>query len=90
MTQHLGYCLLGIAIVIASAFVHPNRAVCPPRFWVNGIRIDGSFACLRALDVEGDGPPDAELAGALYCTGGQLPIVVDERTVGCQLGGWRQ
>lgn len=81
--QSLGYLLLGVACLIAASFVRPQRARCPDRFWVNGIRPSGEFSCLRALDVEGEGPPDSELAGRLYCTG-TIPVVVSEHAVECR------
>lgn len=81
--QSLGYLLLGVACLIAASFVRPQRARCPDRLFVNGIRPSGSFSCLRALDVEGDGPPDASVQGWIYCVG-TIPVVVNERAVACR------
>lgn len=36
-------------------------------------------------DLPGEGH---EYSGMIFCTGGSLPIVVDEQVVGCQPGGW--
>lgn len=82
--QSLGYLLLGVACVVAASFVRPTRATCPSgRWWVNGIRPSGEFSCMRTLDVEGEGPSDAELAGRLYCMG-TIPVVVSEHAVECR------
>jgi hypothetical protein len=81
--QHLGYYLLGVAIVIAAGIARPRRAHCPERFWVNGIRASGDFSCLRTPDREGDRPADASVAGELYCMG-TIPVVVSDRAVECR------
>lgn len=88
--------LVTMVVLLAAALVQPHRARCPAGWWIDGVRPSGAFAC-RAAPVRDtgartevdDGTPDAELGGQLYCSGGTQPIVVDERTVGCQPGGWR-
>ena len=91
--------------VIVSLFVRPERAQCPPGWFVEGVRRDGGTHCRRVipddpLDWPGDDrrdrgrrdvkPDDTSLPMQIYCTGGSVPIVVDERTVGCQHNAQRR
>lgn len=85
--------LLSIACMLAAMATHPSRGRCPPRWRNDGVRGDGRFECVRPLeggydDVPGSRDasyqPPGELLGRIYCTGGSVPIVVDERTVGCE------
>lgn len=79
--------LLSIILIIASAFVQPERAKCPRGSYLHtGIRTDGRFECAQTLlgrENDAEQPPGI-LHGRIYCTGGALPIVVNERIVGCQ------
>lgn len=74
----------------------PISARCPERWWLStGVRRDGRFACTR-MPIGGTSRtarggwkdesivPMGELDGDIYCTNGQEPIVVDDRTVSCQ------
>lgn len=87
--------MLMLAIVSRISCDH---AECPDRWYVNGVRPNGRYQCLPVL---GDPERDIEdararveihdarsIEGAIYCTGGARPIVVDSRTIGCQRGGW--
>lgn len=88
MISNLGYALIGILIVAAAAVFQPTRCWCPHGWYVNGVRPSGSFECRRSPMVDAssaaevnDGTPDWILPGTVYCA---HPIVLDERTVGCQ------
>lgn len=83
-------------IVLGIGFVRrPQRARCSPNEYVEGVRRDGSTWCVRApskreIDCRGaracysNEPPSYTQPLQIYCANGQLPIVVDERTVRCQ------
>ncbi len=84
---------LMLAAAVALAVSRPSSAQCPRGWSLNeGIRRDGSFACWGPLergcgepvgpDIPCKRPPITR--GRIYCTGGSVAIVVDERTVGCQ------
>ena len=74
----------------------PTRASCPPGWWLpEGVSRHGHYTCWRAPVGQDHRDPDGivrdasvlpkgEIVGNIYCTGGQVPIVVDYRTVGCQ------
>jgi hypothetical protein len=97
---NLGLCaVLSLVTILAAAITRPTRAQCPQGWYLaTGVRTSdtyaprGSFACQRppgGPDWTGTGPdlgtrPPGELRGRIYCTGGSSPIVVNERTVGCQ------
>jgi hypothetical protein len=83
------WALLTIAVMTVASLVQPRRARCPDGMYVNGVRPSGAFECRIAPKLKHEAPPDSELGGRIYCTGGTRPIVVDYRTVGCQRGGWR-
>lgn len=91
--------VFAVGIVVSFFFVRPERARCPSGWFVEGVRPSGVSHCRRAppddpLDWPGNDPRDrgdrdvkpdnAVLPVRVYCTGGSIPIVVDERTVGCQ------
>lgn len=87
--------LASALILLWMAVTRPDHAACPRGWRHEGVRRDGSFSCLRPLlgDPDYDGvhgwpdrsvQPPGELWGRIYCTGGAAPIVVDQRTVGCQ------
>lgn len=82
------------AIIAIAAVADPRRANCPAGWHVEGVRPSGATTCRRAPQIdtaEDDAHPEPDPAYgiAIHCTGGTSPIVVDERTVGCQRGGWR-
>jgi hypothetical protein len=96
-------CFLASLVVLAVAgWTRPDRASCAEHWYVQlrGDRCDGCFEC-RPVDRglrdpkghEADEParwPDAAVEGRIYCRRAGDEIVVDERTVGCQRGGWEQ
>ena len=71
-------------------------ARCCTGFYVEGVRPSGVTRCVKALpDLHPEecwgrhACPDTKESApwyplAIYCTGGSVPIVVDERTIGCQ------
>lgn len=75
---------------------------CPPGHDLRtGVRRDGSFECWPhpTGDDGADGTyghplcstqSNAILRSKIYCTNGTMPIVVSDRIVGCQRGGWQQ
>jgi hypothetical protein len=83
--------ILGIAsaiIAVASCTYRPDRAQCAEGYYVNGVRGDGRFECLRSppvakRDCTQPTGPSLGIVSRIYCTGGSRPIVVDQRTVGC-------
>lgn len=89
--------VVSLALLALAAVVRPHRARCPVGMDLRtGIRQDGSFECWAhpVGDPEWDGTwrrspdrsvqPAWQFVGQIYCTGGARPLVVDERTVGCQ------
>lgn len=93
--SELGALLFSIAALLLATFARPPRAHCPAGWWVDGVRASGVYGCrpTPASDSDArtevkDSTPDVELVGAVYCTGGTRPIVVDAHVVGCQMGGY--
>jgi len=93
--------IVGVIGLVLAAFIRPERAVCPKGWYVEGVRRAGDTQCRPEIpddprDWPGDDPRDtvhrdlkpynAELPMQIYCTGGSQPIVVNDRTVGCQMG----
>jgi hypothetical protein len=93
-------------VLLCVAFAtRPARAQCPGSWGLDtGVRRNGSFecwspptpACKEAMPGRASDecythyPEPVHVDSQIYCTGGTRPIVVDERTVGCQPGGWTQ
>lgn len=84
--------LIGGFIFVLAVLLSPKQ--CRDGWFVEGIRPNGMTQCRPKPPTRcGEpGPPDnqpcpqddrVELR-AIYCTGGTRPIVVDDRTVGCQ------
>lgn len=88
--------ILVALIILAIGFVkRPQHAQCPRGEFVNGVRPSGNTWCVRApsareVDCRGARRCFATEAPVyttpikIYCTNGTRPIVVDDRTVGCQ------
>lgn len=91
------YALVSLALLALAFAVRPQRAVCPAGHDLRtGIRRSGAFRCWPAVvgPMDDDGTfgrpergvqPDGVIESRVYCTGGSVPIVVDARTVGCQV-----
>lgn len=86
-----------VALLLAALL--PQHAVCRDGWHLDmGVRVDGpdvgSYSCAPPLPLcceDAAGPcehvkcPDRPREfGRIYCTNGTIPIVVNERTVGCQ------
>lgn len=87
--------VLAAIAVLCFAIARPTHYRCEPGYYVEGVRPSGETRCVEAPTDRGDGEciaggrcrfADTALSYPvqLYCTGGAHPIVVDERTVGCQ------
>lgn len=99
MIDEILLAMVSAIVLIAGVAIRPHRAACPQGFSHQGVRLEtGRFDCRRPPgkpDWTGTGPdlgvvPLGTLSGRIYCTGGTSPVVVSERIVGCQRGGWRQ
>lgn len=95
------FALLNVFLWCALLIARPTRFVCPRGWHDDGARRDGRLTCTRTpvgpMDWDGtyyDGVqreersvvPPGVIAGRVYCTGGAMPVVVDERVVSCQAG----
>lgn len=84
-----------VAATVVELASIPSRARCPDGFTMHeGVRRDGAYACYGPLEPKGCGEPvgpqipckpSVITRGRIRCTGGAVPIVVDARTVGCQM-----
>lgn len=98
--NHLVGSLLTLWAIAVGCILRPRAARCPQGFDLRtGVRADGRFECWPRpsgpLDFDGiwgkperSVQPEGVIGARIYCTGGARPIVVDERTVGCQREGW--
>lgn len=95
MLEEFLLALVSLWLIIAAAVYGPTSASCPATWHHDGIRPTGSFQCVRGPvgDPDWDGTwmrpergvvPPGVLRARIYCTNGTEPIVVNERTVGCQ------
>ena len=82
-----------IALLLVAMCARPLEGQCPRGFYVDGVRPSGVYGCIpappREPDARGhepDPPPrnDPEVESRIYCTGGTIPIVCNDRVVGCQ------
>ena len=85
-----------LLIFVASCTDLPPVAKCAPGWYVEGVRPNGLTTCVYAPPGgcgDAAGTPAEQMACVyeekrypigVHCTGGAHPIVVDERTVGCQ------
>lgn len=86
------------AAVALGALVHPMSARCQRGFYVDGVTPAGHYRChripARRYEEDRDQRPyrampdlpgeDFEYGGEIYCTGGTVPVVVNEAVVSCQ------
>jgi hypothetical protein len=94
--------VVSIVILSMAMALRPARARCPDGWGLDtGVRRNGSFECWSpppaecASSMPGRSsdecharfPDPVHIDSQIYCTGGTQPIVVDERTVGCQPRG---
>lgn len=99
MTRLVGY-LLTLWLLALACLARPHRARCPIGYDLRtGIRPSGEFTCWPnpSGPLEWDGTwgrpersrqPDGVIESRIFCTGGTRPVVVGDREVGCQRGGW--
>lgn len=87
MSEAIFAFLVGVLIAILA----PTRHECPPGWYVNGAPPDGVTSCREippnwtcGEPPEPDCPEPRTYPVRVRCTGGSRPIVVDDRTVGCQ------
>lgn len=98
MTEDIVNAIALLVLALVVAILRPSSAQCPPGWSLGeGIRRTGEFACYSPPprdcgDVRGpfERPckpspmwPSKVRRARIHCTGGSIPIVVDERTVGC-------
>ena len=79
---------------VLGALLAPAIARCPPGWYVNGVRPSGIYECRPVLGRPERDISDARarlesgdsraITGRLRCTGGDSPVVIDSRTVGCR------
>lgn len=83
--------LLSVVVLCVCMVARPQRARCPSSWHHEGVARDGTYHCVPSLVGDGwDAPqPPGRIGGEIYCTGGTVPIVEDERTVGCQRGRYQ-
>jgi hypothetical protein len=98
------YAFLTAIVLVFAIAVHPQRAQCPPRWHVEGVRPSGAFVCLRnpigddhrnarGILIDDSVQAPGRLEGVIYCGDG-VPIVDDDRSVRCMprdfvSNGWR-
>lgn len=79
-------------LLLWAMATHPIRGHCPKAWYVEGVQPAGDYACVKTparnvcdtkAGCAGDEPRDPRLRSRIYCTGGSVPVVVDDRTVGC-------
>ena len=87
---------LSLLIWFLALVLRPNHATCPPQTWLDeGVRSNGVYECAPLPPAQWRRGPrggwvdqsrDAawSVEGEVYCTGGQVAITVDGRTVGCE------
>jgi len=99
MIDDVLFALVTLVVLITVAVIRPERARAPRGWYVEGVRPDGATT-IRQAPPQGCGepvPPNNQpcphapaFESRIYCTNGTLPVVVDDRTIGCQRGGYRQ
>lgn len=80
----VGAALVTLWLFMWALAAHPTRATCPPHWFVNGIRPNGAYECLRDRDPEsGPSAGHDEIDGRISCSPSFMPIVRNERSVAC-------
>jgi hypothetical protein len=85
MVDAILFAVMSVVLLAVGFVTRPESAAIPRGTWCNGVKPDGRYELRRQpADFDrGDDPPGV-LTGRAYCTGGQLAIRVNERTIGCQ------
>ncbi len=86
--------IASILVLCVCMLVKPTHVICPAGWYVNGVRPSGQTECLPVPSgfeeltdrgiVDHSIEPPGYVRVRIYCTGGMRPIVVDQRTIGCQ------
>jgi hypothetical protein len=91
--------MAGVPFLITALILSGSikgKIVCPPDMYIEGVRPDGASSCVTRPPRGCEEPAGARVEREpchfverrkpvqLYCTGGMHPIVVDDRTIGCQ------
>lgn len=89
----LGLAALSVLVLAVAMLLQPARAACPHGWVQAGVDRAGAFSCVHEL-VGRDWDPKAyrpagTVYGRIYCSGGTVPLQVDERTVGCGRGRYQ-
>ncbi len=78
--------LISVFTLAYSMAAHPVTFRCPGKtFLAEGVQRDGSFGCYFPVQGTADNgyALPGKIEGRIYCTGGGVPIQVNQRTVGC-------
>lgn len=99
LVEQILLAVVSTVLLMVAALSRPSAARCASGYvLIEGVRIAGpevgSYVCEKAPPPncgEAAGPFEgvpcptaARYRSRIYCTGGAIPIVVDEKTVGCQ------
>jgi hypothetical protein len=97
MLGELFAAIAAVVLLLAGVVLQPSSSSgrCPAGWSLGeGVRRTGEFACYSPPPHdcgeprgpnERPCPTPVKARGRIHCTGGSVPIVVDERTVGCQM-----
>jgi hypothetical protein len=83
--------LVAAIIALIVSLVWTPIARCPDGYYVNGVRPSGRSTCREVPPTRDCGepkwsPPCPEprtFPVRIYCTGGSVPLVLDDATIGC-------
>ncbi len=83
-----------LIVLVVMTLMPPQTKRCELGFTLHeGVRRDGNYACWGKLLPVGCGEPEDHpipckrpeiTRSRIYCTGGSVPVIVNERTVSCQ------
>ncbi len=79
--------LLSALVNVIGTLTRPDSVTCPHGSWINGVRPNGTSACLYTPGRE-DWPaitsgPAITINVRIYCEPGARPSVIDERRIAC-------
>lgn len=87
MLAEIGAAFATLYLAVWALAAHPTRAQCPKGWFVNGVRPNGAYACLRdrdpSLDEHAPSAGHDEIDGRITCLPTFMPLVRDERSVWC-------
>lgn len=83
----VGAAFATLYLFVWALAAHPTHAKCPRGWFMNGIRPNGAYACLRdrapAADERAPSGGHDEIDGRIICKPSFMPIVLDERSARC-------